>query len=391
MVKPFQFSRLPQIWFGTDKIKILPDLIRKYGNTVLLITGKRSFSSSGKEAELLDKLKRAGIQVYVVSVSGEPSPTMVDEIVMRFRNEKPEVVVAIGGGSVMDAGKAVSAMITVKEPIRDFLEGIGQSDHPGSKIPFIAAPTTSGTGSEATKNAVISDVGKNGFKRSLRHENFMPDVAVVDPALTLSCPPRLTAASGMDCFTQLVEAYTSDKASEYSDAFALRGIKAASLSLLRAYKDGSDIEARSSMAFSSLTSGICLANAGLGIVHGFASSIGGKFEIPHGIICGTLMAVSNEINVRKLVHGEGGSSYLNKYARLGEMLKEESGKSDGYYIEWFIDHLHHMTYELNLPGLKAAGMTEDSFEEICSATENKNNPVKLTKEEMIEILSRRFN
>jgi alcohol dehydrogenase class IV len=145
------------------------------------------------------------------------------------------------------------------------------------------------------------------------------------------------------------------------------------------------------MSFASLTSGICLANAGLGIVHGFASSIGGRFNIPHGLICGTLMAVSNEITVRKLVHGEGDSSFLHKYAKLGEMILGENGRSDGYYINWLIDHLHHLTYELKLPGLKEAGMDEAAIDEICSVTENKNNPVKLSKDEMVEVLTRRFN
>jgi alcohol dehydrogenase class IV len=291
----------------------------------------------------------------------------------------------------MDAGKAVSAMLTVKGSVTGYLEGIGSYDHPGTKIPFIAIPTTSGTGSEATKNAVISEIGPNGFKRSLRHDNFIPDIALIDPDLTLSCPPPLTAASGMDCLTQLFEAFLSDKASEYTDALALKGIIAASKSLERAFKDGSDAGARSSMSFASLTSGICLANAGLGIVHGFASSIGGRFNIPHGLICGTLMAVSNEITVRKLVHGEGDSSFLHKYAKLGEMILGENGRSDGYYINWLIDHLHHLTYELKLPGLKEAGMDEAAIDEICSVTENKNNPVKLSKDEMVEVLTRRFN
>ena len=390
MVKPFQFSKLPQIWFGQGKIKIIPDLVKRYGNSIILVTGQRSFSESRHFSELSDSLKKNNILSRSVTIQGEPSPTFIDNTVEAFRAEKIDVIVAIGGGSTMDAGKAISAMLPVAGKIIQYLEGVGDADHPGTKIPLIAVPTTSGTGSEATKNAVISEVGKFGFKRSLRHDNFVPDIALVDPDLTVSCPADLTAASGMDCFTQLVEAFLSDKACDYTDALALKGIRAVAASLEKAYKDGSDTGARSSMAFASLTSGICLANAGLGVVHGFASSVGGRFDIPHGIICGTLMAVSNEITVRKLIHGEGESSFLHKYARLGEMLMGESGKSDNFYISWFIDYLHHLSYELKLPGLKKAGMTEDSFEEICALTENKNNPVKLTKEEMIEILSRRF-
>jgi alcohol dehydrogenase class IV len=390
MVEQFRFSRLPQIWFGQGRIAMLPELIKKYGDSLLLITGERSFSKSRHEKELSESLQRMGVRSRIITVSGEPSPSMVDEAAMRFRDEIPDVVAAIGGGSIMDAGKAISAMLMVNGSVKIYLEGVGTAEHPGTKVPFIAIPTTSGTGSEATKNAVISEVGISGFKRSLRHENFVPDIALVDPDLTISCPPDLTAASGMDCFTQLVESFLSDKASEYTDALALKGIKAVTSSLEKAYRDGSDTGARSSMAFASLTSGICLANAGLGVVHGFASSIGGRFNIPHGIICGTLMAVSNEITVRKLDHGEGESSTLHKYARLGEMISGKSGKTESYYTSQFIDHLHHLTYELKLPGLKEAGMTEESFDEICSATENKNNPVKLSKDEMVEILTRRF-
>lgn len=391
MVAPFQFSRLPQIWFGPGKIAILPDLIKRYGDLVLLITGSRSFYGSVHGSNFSSALEKRGIKTYSVIVSGEPSPDLIDKAVNKFKGEKIDVVVSIGGGSVMDAGKAVSAMLTVEGGVKAYLEGVSTTDHPGTKIPFIAVPTTSGTGSETTKNAVISEVGITGFKRSLRHDNFIPDIALVDPELTLSCPPPLTAASGMDCFTQLIEAYLSDKASEYTDALALRGIFAAATALGKVFRDGSEIDARSSMSFASLTSGICLANAGLGVVHGFASSIGGRYDIPHGIICGTLMAVSNEINVRKLFNGEGDAAFLQKYATLGRMILGESGKSDDYYINGFIDHLHRLTYELKLPGLKEVGLTDDTFDEICSATENKNNPVKLTKEEMIEVLSRRFN
>lgn len=391
MVNSFSFSKFPQIFFGIGRIAMLPDLISRYGDSVLLVTGQSSFSVSGNELKLSELFRKKGIRSSSITVTGEPSPSVVDTASERFRNEKPDVVVAIGGGSVMDAGKAISAMIPVGGPVKRFLEGIGNSDHPGTKIPFIAVPTTSGTGSEATKNAVISEVGISGFKRSLRHENFVPDIALIDPELTISCHPELTAASGMDCFTQLIEAFLSDKACEYTDALAIRGIMEVSQSLEKAYQDGSDGGARSSMSFASLTSGICLANAGLGVVHGFASSIGGRFDIPHGIICGTLMAVANEITVRKLVHGEGDSSFLHKYAKLGEMVSGENGKSDGYYINLFIDRLHHLTYELKMPGLKEAGMDEATIDEICSATENKNNPVKLTKDEMVEILIRRFN
>ena len=219
-----------------------------------------------------------GIKYHHVVVSGEPSPELIDTTVEKYRNEAVDAIVAIGGGSVLDAGKAISAMLHRTESIKEFLEGVGTIEHPGTKLPFIALPTTSGTGSEATKNAVISHVGKSGYKKSLRHDNFVPDIAIVDPRFTLSCPQNITAASGMDCFTQLIESYLSDKANEYTDALAWEGLKEIKSSLVQSYMHGNDIQARTGMAFASLTSGICLANAGLGVVHGFASSIGGLYK-----------------------------------------------------------------------------------------------------------------
>jgi alcohol dehydrogenase class IV len=194
----------------------------------------------------------------------------------------------------------------------------------------------------------------------------------------------------MDCFTQLTEAFLSDKANKYTDALALEGLKSVKTSLLQCFKNGQDYEAREGMSFAALTSGICLANAGLGVVHGFASSLGGRYNIPHGVICGTLMAVSNELNVKKLRMSNINSSALRKYATLGELFLAKKGKSDDYYIDSFINYLHNLTNESELPGLKKSGVRENDLEEICKSTECKNNPVKLDHEDLMEILTRRF-
>jgi len=390
MVKPFHFARLPMIFFGKGKISELPALIRKKGTSVLLVTGKDSFMDSGRGKDFISVLEANKIRQNHVPIPAEPSPGMIDEAVLMCRNNIPDVVVAVGVGSVIDAGKAISALIPEKGSVRDFLEGIGTKEHSGKKIPFIAVPTTSGTGSEATKNAVISEVGVNGFKRSLRHDNFVPDVALVDPELTLNCPEDITAASGMDCFTQLIEAFLSDKSGEYTDALSLEGLKAVKDTLIESYVDGEDIVARTGMSFAALTSGICLANAGLGIVHGFASSVGGMFNIPHGLVCGTIMATANEINVRELRKKHVVSTALKKYALLGKIFLDISGKSDDYYIDGFIAFLHKMTHDLKLPGLGKYGMREINIEMICKSTENKNNPVKLAVDHMIEILNARL-
>jgi alcohol dehydrogenase class IV len=290
MVTPFTFAQLPVIHFGQGILSELPERVKQHGHMVLFVTGKSSFIKSAKGASFIAMLERANVWYKIVNITGEPTVNAIDEVVNRYRSEMPALVVAIGGGSVIDAGKAISAMLPVEGSIEPYLEGSKPSKiHPGVKVPFIAIPTTAGTGSEATKNAVISKFGKDGYKRSLRHDNFIPDIAYIDPLLTLQCPPDVTASSGLDAFTQLFEAYMSTQSSALTDALAFEGISNCIKYLSRAYHDGSDVEARTGMAYAAMLSGIVLANAGLGVVHGFASSIGGLFNIPHGVVCGTLI------------------------------------------------------------------------------------------------------
>ncbi len=405
MVKPFKFSRLPLIHFGSGRINELPRMVSDYGKSVLLVTGARSFFDSRRAGRLLDMFASDSIAFQHVAVRNEPSPETVDETVLKFSGTEIDVVVSIGGGSVIDAGKAISAMLQTPGSIKEYLEVIGNREHPGTKVPFIAVPTTSGTGSEATKNAVISSIGKEGFKRSLRHDNLVPDIALVDPELTLDCPPEITAAAGMDCFTQLTEAYLSTKSNEYSDALALEGIRAIKRSLFRSFTHGDDIEARSDMSFAALTSGICLANAGLGAVHGLAGTVGALYDIPHGVVCGTLMAVANEMTVRELRKISGTHPALKKYAVLGRLFsagKGETdvywnGKSDGYkghgddyYVDSFIGCLEEITQRLDMPGLGAYGVRPGDLAMVSSQSDVKNNPAGLSTDILSEILARRL-
>jgi len=390
MVKSFSFSRLPLIHFGQGKISLLPDIAAGLGQSALVVTGIRSFTASPAGERIFSALEAKGLRLHIITVEGEPSPAVIDDAVAEFPERKPDMVIAIGGGSAIDTGKAISAMLPLGERVRDYLEGVGTKEHPGIKVPFIAVPTTAGTGSEATKNAVISEVGRNGFKKSLRHENFVPDVAIVDPLLTVTCPPEVTAASGMDCFTQLTEAYLSTKGGNFTDALALEGIKAVKMYLLRVYHNGDDVEARTGMSFAALTSGICLANAGLGAVHGFASAIGALYSVPHGVVCGTIMEKANEVNIRALRESGHGSDALFKYARLGELFLEEKNKPDDYYIDGFVKLLHELTEKLKMPLLRKYGVEVSDVETICAGTDIKNNPVKLTREQLKEILVSRI-
>ncbi len=284
---------LPRIVeFGIGKRQLLTEKILDFGQKVLLVSGGSSFLESNNWDVLSKSFKRNQIICETVRIGKEPAPEIIDEAVKTFGNFNPDVIVAIGGGSTLDAGKAISAMLPLKESIIKYLEGVGDgSIHTGVKIPFFALPTTSGTGSEATKNAVISRVGIYGFKKSLRHDNFIPDMALIDPELTVHCPENITAWSGMDAFTQLLESYLSTTSNPLTDAIALSGLEMVQKYLERAVDDGSDLEARSGMAYAAFCSGITLANAGLGVVHGFASSIGGKIDIPHGLVCASLMGI----------------------------------------------------------------------------------------------------
>jgi alcohol dehydrogenase class IV len=369
---------------------LLPDLIKGYGDEIILVTGRRSFMESPYSGKLIRELKAKSVSFHHVTLSGEPSPQFIDETVSMLKDHPVAAIVAIGGGSVIDAGKAISAMLQKEDSVRLYLEVVGTREHPGSKVPFIAVPTTSGTGSEATKNAVISEVGKGGFKRSLRHDNLVPDRALVDPELTLNCPPDITAAAGMDCFTQLAEAYLSTRSNEYTDALAMEGIKAVKRSLIRSFTHGDDLNARSDMSIAALTSGICLANAGLGAVHGIAGTMGGMFNIPHGIICGTLMAPANELNVKVLRNTSANPSALAGYASLGKILCDEEGKTDDWYIDAFLDKLKEMTVQLKLPGLGQYGLKAGDIPVICRTTDIKNNPVSLSSDDLEEIIFRRL-
>lgn len=390
MIKDFMFSTPPKIIFGAGKLKELPSVIRSIDRNIILVTGKNSFRSSTYGLDLLDTLRSDKFNYKHVIISGEPSPEVVDSAVSELSGFNAGVVVAIGGGSVLDAGKAISAMILMKESVTGYLDDIGTKEHPGIKVPFIAIPTTSGTGSEATKNAVLSRPGDNGFKKSLRHDNFMPDIALIDPELTVRCSRQITAASGMDCFTQLVESYISTKSNPLTDAITLEGIKAIRNSLVKCYMNGDDIEARSEMSLAALCSGIGLANAGLGAVHGIAGAIGGIYEIPHGLLCGTLMAACNEITVRKLKQTGSNPGAIKKYISLGRFFLNSDDKSDEYYINGFLDYLRELTVILNLPGLKSAGIAEESFDAIIRSSSSKNNPVDLSNEEMSEVLTMRY-
>lgn len=387
----FNFFSNSKLYFGAGKLHLLPDLIKTYGETVLLITGAASFKKNRCWPGLLTALENNSITVHTASVRTEPSPGIIDSIVARYRHQCIDVVAAIGGGSVLDAGKAVSAMMTKKESVFDYLEGVGSKSHDGQKIPFIALPTTSGTGSEATKNAVISRTGLHGFKKSLRHDNFIPEIAVIDPELTLDCPTDITAACGMDALTQLLESLVSVKASAMTDSLALSGLEVLSDSLIKAAAaDSNDIESRARLSYAAYISGLTLANAGLGVVHGFASAIGGLFDIPHGVVCGTLLAETTEKNIGALIQHAPQSPALFKYAEAGSLLGNPGAPDNPVEnCRRLIDLLKQWTNHLNMPRLGTYGVTIEDIDQIVTQTGQKNNPVQHPHQVLARILNTR--
>lgn len=391
-MKPFVMTGIPEIIFGAGKLQELGKIASGFGKTALLMVGGESLKKSGTWAKVVETLHQSGLYVISISFTGEPSCDFIDSVAMEYGSRNIHVVIAVGGGSVVDAGKAVSAMLLQKKKVKTFLEDVGTGEkHDGRKIPFIAIPTTSGTGSEATKNAVLSAVGDDGFKKSLRHNNFIPDYALIDPELMLTCPPEITASTGMDAVVQLLESYVSTKSNPMTDALAWSGLKQAAKYLIPACNESAgNLEVRSGMAYAALMSGITLANAGLGVVHGFASVMGGYFRIPHGVVCGTLFAPSMKFTIEELFKTNPGSETLKKFSKTGYLLSQKNGTDVNTGCQLLIDTLYQWTEMLEIPRLRVFGIEPLHFDKIVRETGQKNNPAKLSPNHLLQILKERL-
>jgi alcohol dehydrogenase class IV len=392
MDKAFTFTRIPRLVFGPGRLNTLPETAASFGRNVLLISGAHSFKQSGRLDRLLESFRQSGCSVHTLSVAGEPSPRIVDDAAAEFSGREIQVVIAVGGGSVMDAGKAVAAMMGLSQPVKRYLEGVGTESHPGFTLPLIAVPTTAGTGSEATKNAVLSETGSDGYKKSLRHDNFVPHTALLDPELTLSCPPAVTAACGMDAFTQLLEAYVSTKSSPLTDVLAFDGLTRVRDSLVSACGEGAeDISVRGDLAYAAFLSGIALAQAGLGTVHGLAAAMGGLTNMPHGAACGTLLAPVNKVTIDALLEEASPRSeaVLDKFARVGRLFVPDA-KESKEACRQLVEKLYQWTDELSVPRLGECGISEKDIDKIAEKSSNKNNPVQLTKDQMKGVLRERL-
>ncbi|MEO8597137.1 MAG: iron-containing alcohol dehydrogenase [Candidatus Solibacter sp.] len=373
----FEFASAGRIVFGEGAVRQVPAAARSMGRRALLVTG----ATPGRAEPLRHALEAAGMEVATFAVSGEPTVDLV-----RRAPRDCDVVIAFGGGSVLDAGKAIAALATNPGDPIDYLEVVGLGRPlTNAAAPCIAIPTTAGTGSEVTRNAVLAST-QHGVKASLRSVSMLPRMAVVDPELTYELPPALTASTGLDALTQLIEPYLSVKANLMTDQFCVEGMRRAAAALPRVWRDPGDGEARAGMAWASLLGGLALANAGLGAVHGFAAPIGGMFPAPHGAVCAAILPHAMAVNVRAV--SARAPDRLARFHEVGRILtgRSQAVAEDG--ARW----LAELCAELEVPRLRSYGVTESDLptlvEKAAQASSMKGNAIPLTQEELHEIVSR---
>jgi alcohol dehydrogenase class IV len=380
----FEFATATRIIFGTGTLREVGPIAAEMGSRALVVTGR----TVTRAKPLLDLLAAQGIETVTFSVAGEPTTKVVRLGTQRAREADCDLVIGFGGGSVLDTGKAIAALLTNGGAPLDYLEVVGRGQPlTRPSAPCIAIPTTAGTGAEVTRNAVLLSP-EHRVKVSLRSPLMLPRLALVDPELTYSMPPEVTASTGLDALTQVMEPYVSNRANPLTDALCREGMQRGARSLRRAYEHSDDATAREDMALTSLFGGLALANAKLGAVHGFAGPIGGMFPGPHGAVCACLLPHVMAINVQALQKRSPESEALRRYDEIARILttNDKATADDG--VAW----VRELCQALQVPSLAAYGMTEDDFplliEKASVASSMKGNPVQLTPNEMREILAR---
>lgn len=379
----FEFATAARIVFGPGVASEVAPAARKMGRHALLVRGR----SAERAERLTSSLNAEGIECVSFAVAGEPTIELVRQAVRTARQERCDLVIALGGGSAIDTGKAAAALLANGGDPLDYLEVIGKGKRLSSpSAPFIAVPTTAGTGSEVTRNAVLASP-EHRVKVSLRSPLMLPRLAVVDPGLTLGLPPAITASTGLDALTQLIEPYVSVRANPMTDMFCLDGMRRAGRSLARAYSDGQDSEARTDMALASLLGGLALANAGLGVVHGFAAPVGGMFDAPHGAVCAALLPQGIEMNIRALRARAAESAPLRRYETIARILTGQPDAAAEAGVEW----VRQLCRRMSVSPLASYGVREEDVpvlaEKASKSSSMKGNPVTLTPGELCEVLA----
>jgi alcohol dehydrogenase class IV len=379
----FEFATATRIVFGRGTLREAGQLAREQGiHRALIATG----NSPQRAAPLIESLSASGIAHELFAVPGEPTIVLAERGAARARDLRCDGVIALGGGSALDAGKAIAALATNTGPALDYLEVIG-AGRPitAPPLPFIAIPTTAGTGAEVTRNAVLGSP-EHRVKVSLRSALMLPRVALIDPELALSLPPAVTASTGLDALTQLIEPYVCARANPMTDALCVEGIRRTARSLRRAVEHGDDLEAREDMAVAALFSGLALANAGLGAVHGFAAPIGGMFPAPHGAVCAALLPHVMTANLRALRARAPSHPSLARYDEIARLLTGSPTATADDGLCW----IGELVRDLAVPPLHAHGVTRADFpaliEKAAQASSMKANPIALTPIELNVIL-----
>jgi alcohol dehydrogenase class IV len=378
----FDLAFPQRILFGEGRLAEAGALAAGRGTRALVVEGR-----GGRAEPLHALLRESDVPTARVAIAGEPTTTLVEHGAAHAIAEHCDVVVALGGGSVIDAAKAIAALITNRDPILDYLEVVGKgrpiTERPA---PLIAIPTTAGTGAEVTRNAVLM-VEEERVKVSLRSPLMLPIVALIDPVLTYTVPPAVTASTGLDALTQCIEPFVTPMANPITDSVAREGMRRAAGALLRAFRHGNDVDARRDMAIASLCGGLALANAKLGAVHGFAAPLGGMFPVPHGVACASLLPAVVETNVRALRARAPDSPALERYDEVARTLTGRPGARAEDGAAW----LRALVEELQIPKLATYGVSTDDIGRVVDkarkASSMRGNPIELTDGELREVLT----
>jgi alcohol dehydrogenase class IV len=380
----YEFATATRIIFGAGKARELGAIAREFGSRAFVVTGR----NADRVRPVLEGLETAGVSPVNFLCPGEPTTGLVVTGARLARSENCPLIIGIGGGSSIDAAKAIAALLANEGELFDYLEVIGRGGAlTRPSVPFIAVPTTAGAGAEVTRNAVLASP-EHRVKASLRSPLMLARIALVDPELTYGLPPALTATTGLDALTQLIEPYVSCRANPLTDSICVEGIRRAAGSLRRAFENGSDKSAREDMAIASLFGGLALANAGLGAVHGFAAPIGGMFSAPHGAVCASLLPHVMEANLIALRERGPHRDAVRRYTEVARLLtgSERANAADG--VTW----VEHLRTHLGIPPLRRYGVTANDLpsivERALQASSMKANPIALTPDELRQVLTR---
>lgn len=377
----FEFATSTRIIFENGSFKKVPGLVNNFGNKVLIVSGK----NKSRARQLSESLSEKNIHSEIFSIHSEPTISDIEIGAELARKTLCNVVAGIGGGSVVDSAKAIAALVPNQGELTDYLEIIGKGRKlENAPLPFIAIPTTAGTGAEVTKNSVIKSI-EQSVKVSLRSDLMYPRLAVIDPELTLTMSPEITATTGIDTLTHLLESFVSIQSNPFIDMLCREGMKRISASLEKAFIDGSNLESRENMALASMLGGMALANVKLGAVHGFAGPLGGMFNIPHGAVCACLLPAAMEINIETLKK-QNKNSQLSKYTETARILTGNQSATAEDGMIW----IKKTVKKLQIPSLSDFQLSPKIFPELIEKAKNsssmKGNPVVLDNQQLNEIL-----